>query len=180
MSKNLVPNIQPEKQNIRSLKRNEILQEKPRIGQGRARMGRRKSPINQTNAAQTSKKIPEVLKIEKKVITHSDFTTSVQSVNNPSVEVIDKRPVTKDIPFYPDPTYRPSLMPIRISLSKGPENTDTSPEINIDFEESSPFQEGIISETYQRPDKKDLKKNIYKFGCRMNYKYEAMLALPFG
>ena len=30
---------------------------------------------------------------------------------------------------------------------------DINPELNIDFEENSPFQEGIISETYQRPDK---------------------------
>ena len=26
-------------------------------------------------------------------------------------------------------------------------------DINIDFEENSPFQEGILSETYQRPDR---------------------------
>ena len=26
-------------------------------------------------------------------------------------------------------------------------------EINMDFEENSPFQEGVISEIYQRPDK---------------------------
>ena len=36
VSKNLNPNIQPEKQATRPLKGNEILQEKPRIGQGRA------------------------------------------------------------------------------------------------------------------------------------------------
>ena len=28
-----------------------------------------------------------------------------------------------------------------------------NPGINLDFEENSPFQEGIISETFQRPDK---------------------------
>ena len=28
-----------------------------------------------------------------------------------------------------------------------------NPDINSDFEENSPFQEGIISETFQRPDK---------------------------
>ena len=33
------------------------------------------------------------------------------------------------------------------------ENTDVNPEINIDFEENSPFQEGVISEIYQRPDR---------------------------
>ena len=85
MSKNLDPNIQPEKHNIRTLRGNKILQEKPRrIGQGKAGMRRRKSPINQTTAAEMSKKIPEVSRIEKKVITHQDFTTPVQSLSNPS------------------------------------------------------------------------------------------------
>ena len=65
VSKNLDPNIQPEKQAIRPLKDNEILQEKPRIGQGRAGMRRRRlSPISQTIAqsAEPSKKIPEASK----------------------------------------------------------------------------------------------------------------------
>ena len=30
---------------------------------------------------------------------------------------------------------------------------DISPNINFDFEENSPFQEGIVSETFQRLDK---------------------------
>ena len=30
---------------------------------------------------------------------------------------------------------------------------DTSPKIDIEFKEISPYQEGIISEAYQRPDK---------------------------
>ena len=28
-----------------------------------------------------------------------------------------------------------------------------NPELNTDFEENAPFQEGVITETYQRPDK---------------------------
>ena len=59
----------------------------------------------------------------------------------------------KDIPFYPDPTYRPPPKLIRIPASEGPENIDNSPEINIDFKENYLFQEGVISETYQRPNK---------------------------
>ena len=31
--------------------------------------------------------------------------------------------------------------------------SEFDPEINIDFEENSPFQEGMISEMYQKPDK---------------------------
>ena len=105
-----------------------------------------KSPINQTNTAETSKKIPEVLKIEKKVITHTDFTTPVQSVNDSRVEAINGRPMIKDIPFYPDTIYRPPPKLIRIPTSECPENIDISPEINIDFKENSPFQEGVILE----------------------------------
>ena len=35
--------------------------------------------------------------------------------------------------------------------SSGIENVN--PDINLDFEESSPFQESVISEFFQRPDK---------------------------
>ena len=38
----------------------------------------------------------------------------------------------KDIPFYPDPTYRPSPKLIRVPTSEGSEKIDISPEINID------------------------------------------------
>ena len=115
-------------------------------------MRRKRLPlINQTDAREISHKIPEVSKMEKKVITHPGFTTQVQSVNSSSKEAISKRPMIKGIPFYPDPTYIPQPKLIRIPMSEGPGNIDISPEINIDFEERSPFQEGIISETYQRP-----------------------------
>ena len=61
VSKNFDPNIQPEKQTIRPLTGNEISQEKPRLGQGRAGMRRRKPPTNQTitQSAEPSKTIPE-------------------------------------------------------------------------------------------------------------------------
>ena len=106
MRKTLDPNIQPEKQIIRPLKGNETSQEKQWRGQGRAGMRRRKSPINQTIAAEMSKKILEASKVEKKVITHPEFATPVQSVNNPSREAINRRPMIKDIPFYSDTTER--------------------------------------------------------------------------
>ena len=100
-----------------------------------------------------SKKIPEVSKMEKKVITRPDFTTPVLSVNNPSAEAINRRPMIKDIPFYPYPTYRSLPKLIWIPTSEGQENIDISQEINIDFEANSLFQEGVISETFQRPNK---------------------------
>ena len=44
----------------------------------------------------------------------------------------------KDIPFHPDPNYRPPPKPIRTpmpGISQSSESTDINPEINIDFEE---------------------------------------------
>ena len=140
VSKNLDLNIQPEKQTIRPLKGNEILQEKLRIGQARAEM-RRKPPVNQTIAqsAEPSKKIPEASKVEKTVINLPDLTMRVQAINNSSVEVINRRPMIKDTPFFLDPTYRPLPKPVRIPMSESQENIDISLEHNIDFEENSPF-----------------------------------------
>ena len=90
------------------LKGNKISQEKPRKPQGRTGMRRRKSPIIQVIAqmAKTSKKIPETSKIEKKAINHPDFTNPMQSINNFNAKVFNRRPIIKDIPFYPDQTYR--------------------------------------------------------------------------
>ena len=81
--KNLDPNIQPEKQSTKPIKGNKLLQEKPRIGQGRAGMRRRKPPINETIAqsAEPLKKTPEASDIEKKVINQPDFATPVQSTS---------------------------------------------------------------------------------------------------
>ena len=41
-----------------------------------------------------------------------NFATHVQSINNPSTETIHRRTmqkISKDISFYPYPTYRPFL-----------------------------------------------------------------------
>ena len=70
------------------------------------------------------------------------------------------RPLIPDVPFHPDPTYRPPPKPIRSNTPRSQESSLSSPgteninpDSNLDFEENSPFQEGIISEAYQRPDK---------------------------
>ena len=61
--------------------------------------------------------------------------------------------ISKDNPLYPDPVYRPPLKPGKIPMPEIPGNMDIHPALNTDFKENSPFQEGVISETYQRPDK---------------------------
>ena len=62
-------------------------------------------------------------------------------------------------PFHPGPTYRPPPKPIRSSMPRSQESSQSSlsveninPDIDLDFKENSPFQ-GVISETFQRPDK---------------------------
>ena len=159
VSKNLDPNNLPEKQNIRPLKGNEILQEKPQVSQGQAGVRRgRPPPINQTitQTSEMSQRIPEGSKIEIRITNQTESTTPAQSITNSNVEVTHRRPLIKHIPFYTDSTYRPSPKPVKTSTtksSKSSESPDIIPEINIDFEENPPFQEGVISEMYQRPNK---------------------------
>ena len=72
------------------------------------------------------------------------------------MEAINRRTrqqIRQDIPFYSDPLYRPPPKPVKIPMSELPENTDIKSGCNTDFEENSPFQEGVISEASQRPDK---------------------------
>ena len=48
------------------------------------------------------------------------------------------------------PPPKPGAIPLQETLRK---LTDLDSDINMDFEENSPYQEGIISETDQRPDR---------------------------
>ena len=55
--------------------------------------------------------------------------------------------------MYPDPIYRPPPKPTETPLREIPTKlTDFDTDINMNFEENSPCQEGVILETYQRPD----------------------------
>ena len=62
--------------------------------------------------------------------------------------------VNRELPIYSDPTYRLSPKQVKLSMPEVPRSlADIDPEINMDFEENSPFKEGVVSEMYQRPDK---------------------------
>ena len=69
-------------------------------------------------------------------------------------EYIDRPQATGiQVPFYPDPLMKPPPRPPDIKTQNDRQtNLDLDLEINKDFEENSPYQEGIISEIYQRPD----------------------------
>ena len=61
-----------------------------------------------------------------------------------------------DAPFHPDPLLRSPIKPIKqnMTCNQNSQNVqDINPNINFDSQENSPFQEGIISETFQRLDK---------------------------
>ena len=63
----------------------------------------------------------------------------------------------EQVPFYPDLLITPPLRPTDVKTQDKRRMTlDLDLDINKDFEENSLYQEGIISETCQRPDKSRL------------------------
>ena len=61
------------------------------------------------------------------------------------------------IPIYPNPLMKsPPKLPEIKAQDDRKIYVDLDLEINKDFEENSPYQEGKISEIYQRPDKSQL------------------------
>ena len=75
----------------------------------------------------------------------------MHSTNN----AVNNNPFIPDVPFHVDLIPRPK-QPIKQNMThehNSHNEQNISPNINIDFEENSPFQEGIMSETFQRLDK---------------------------
>ena len=158
--KNIDPNIKPEKQNANPIRGSVV---KPHIGQGRAGLKRKRSDsINQkiNPPLELSQKSPEETKIETGKTNQIHFKDPMHTINNADEGMIHTRPLIPDVPFHPGPTYRPPPKPIRSNMPRSQESSQSSssveninPDINLDFEESSPCQEGVISETFQRPAK---------------------------
>ena len=61
--------------------------------------------------------------------------------------MIHNNPFIPDVPFHPDPLLR---QPIKQNITH---KQNISPNINFDFKENSPFQEGVMSKTFQGLDK---------------------------
>ena len=58
-----------------------------------------------------------------------------------------------DAPFHLGPTLRPLVKQNKTYDQSSQNVQNINSNINFNSEENSPFQEGIISETFQRPDK---------------------------
>ena len=132
------PNFRLEKQHaIPKQGRSEKLQ----VGQGRAGL-RRRRPDHINQPSDVKQGIPGGSKIE------IGKTNSTQGTDNMHDRAINNdNPFLSDVPLHPDPLHKPS------SLHQNTNKISHNPNINLDFEENSPFQEGIISETIQRLDK---------------------------
>ena len=102
--------------------------------------------------------MPENSRIHDKITPIPDYAIPQTRSREDSSSRMVKRKMTQDIngeiPMYPDPIYGPPSKPTEIPLQEVPRNLpDLDTEINTDFEENSPYQEVVISETYQKPDK---------------------------
>ena len=115
-------------------------------------------PINQAinQPSNLLQEIPGRTKIETRKTNSAHTKDPTHSINNANDRIINNKPFMLDAPFHPDPLLRPPIKPIKQNMTRNQNSQsvqDISPNINFDFEENSPFQEGIISETYQRLDK---------------------------
>ena len=98
-----------------------------------------------------SQKIPGRMEIETRKINHVHTKDLTHSINNASGEMTNNNPLIPDVPFHPGPVYRPPPKPIMQDMSY-PQSSQSStnieninPNINFGFEDSSSFQEGILS-----------------------------------
>ena len=133
--------------------------ERPHIGQGRAGSKRKKPDlINQAinQASYLSQEIPGRTKMETRKTNSMHTKDPTHSINNTNDRTVNNNPFMPDAPFHPDPLLGPPIKPIKQNMTcdQNSQNAqEINPNITFDFEENSPFQEGIMSETFQRLDK---------------------------
>ena len=146
---------------------------KPRIGQGRA--GIRRKP-------KVALAIPKVIQTPA-LLTPMPAQRTAQLLTEPAVQSQDSTQMQHQVPIMPNPLIQPTPASIKMPLEhrldprpipsyhepflrlppRPPDETatkdnrkdlqDLDTDRNIEFEENSPHQEGIISETNERPDK---------------------------
>ena len=142
VGKELNPNLRPEKQHPIPKKG---MTERPHIGQGRAGLRRKHKPDHIDQPLDVTRRISERSKVSTGKTNIPQHTNAAhdRGINN------DKS-FLPDVLLHLDPLHKPLLKQQNIDKVI-PANQSIS--INLDIEENSPLQEGIISETIQRPDK---------------------------
>ena len=122
-----------------------------------------RSPSTRTNSIYKEKTCKRAVSVRTKKNTSmlqvsQDTNRGIEQGRNMIPKHVGGPQVTEmQTPFYPDPVMEPPSRPLdKITQNDRQINLDLDPDINKDFEENSPYQEGVISEIYQRPDKSQL------------------------
>ena len=158
MGKNIDLSLKPEKQHAISKQGSK---ERPCMGQGRTGIRRKRpDPINQpiNQPSNLSHKIPGRTEIETGKINPMHSKDLTHSINN-ARKMTNNNPLIPDVPFHPGPVYRSLPKPIKHDMSNQQSSQssssieDINPNTSFDFEENSPFQERVMSKTFQRLDK---------------------------
>ena len=127
---------------------------RPKLGRGRAGIWH-KHPQPVADTLVSTNKLPKRFTIQKVAKDSTDFSVPEQLIMS-KTETITRRQIqdkNRKQPFDPDPFFRPPPRPPDNLWPESPRtHTTNKSKIDIDFEENSPHQEGIISELYQRPD----------------------------
>ena len=131
--KKLDPNVMPEKQH--ALPKKEVT-ERPHIGQGRAGLRRKPEADHITQSSDVTGRILERSKIAtgKTNSQQHTSTTHDRGINN------DKS-FPPDVPLLPHSVHEPLQKKHNVTSPQ-----DMKIEINLDIEDNSPFQEGVVSE----------------------------------
>ena len=131
--------------------------ERPHIGQGRAGSRRKRpEPINQSinETSNLSQKISGRTEMETRKTNNMHSKDLTHSINNTNGKMTNREPLIPDAPFHPGPEFKPLPELIKQNVSYPPSSQSSTNidniNLNFDFEENSPFQEGIMSETFQR------------------------------
>ena len=175
-NKGLNPHVQPGKQKLfpiqtvnKGMPTHPIL--KPRIGQGRAGL-RRKVKASQSIASPHPLPVQPITEHDlRTAVTLPEHTYQLQSHVQSQIlprqlsqhHLIDPAHIPQQIgpkiqyrptPSYHNPYARPPPKPPDISdpLDSQKDLLDSDLDRKVEIEENSPFQEGIISEIYERPD----------------------------
>ena len=146
---------------------------KPRIGQGRAGLRRKirtnlpiplpKQMLAQpvpTPAPKEALSLPEaIIQLQESLQPQHHLPVTLphhQSVNPTClIQPIGPKIKHRQSPLYHDPYARPPPRPpdVTNSIDSQKDLLETDIDKNVDIEENSPFQEGIISKMYERPDR---------------------------
>ena len=141
VQKGLDPNLRPEKQHA-IFKQGKL--ERLQMGQGRGGSRWRKpDPINQ--AINQTSDVTKGIARGTRIVTGK--TNSTQGTNSTSDRLINNNnPFMPDVPLHLNPL-------LKAPKQQNTQEINLNPNINSDFEENSPFQEGVMSKTFQRLDK---------------------------